>query len=62
MSVGPPELLLILAIIVIIFGAGKLPEAGGALGRGIREFRDASRPTDVEEDRDGTSPENPSDT
>lgn len=43
MSVGPPELLIILAIIVIIFGVGKLPEAGGALGRGIREFREASR-------------------
>lgn len=36
---GPWELGLILAIVVIIFGVGKLPELGGALGRGIREFR-----------------------
>ncbi|MBI4199821.1 MAG: twin-arginine translocase TatA/TatE family subunit [Chloroflexi bacterium] len=34
-----PELIIILAIILIIFGAGKLPEIGGAIGRGIRSFR-----------------------
>jgi sec-independent protein translocase protein TatA len=42
MPLGPPELLLILVIVVIIFGVGKLPEVGGALGKGIREFRKAS--------------------
>lgn len=35
----PIHLVLILAIIMIVFGAGKLPEMGGAIGRGIREFR-----------------------
>ncbi len=35
----PIHLVLILAVILIVFGAGKLPEMGGALGRGIREFR-----------------------
>ncbi|HVB64921.1 MAG TPA: twin-arginine translocase TatA/TatE family subunit [Nitrolancea sp.] len=35
----PIHLILILAIIMIVFGAGKLPEMGGALGRGIKEFR-----------------------
>ncbi len=35
----PIHLVLILAIILIVFGAGKLPEMGGAVGRGIREFR-----------------------
>lgn len=35
----PVHLVLILAIIMIVFGAGKLPEMGGAVGRGIREFR-----------------------
>lgn len=34
-----PELLVILLIVLIIFGAGKLPEVGSALGRAIREFR-----------------------
>jgi sec-independent protein translocase protein TatA len=38
-SLGPWELAIILLIIVIIFGVGKLPEIGGALGKGIREFR-----------------------
>ncbi|MAG36707.1 MAG: twin-arginine translocase TatA/TatE family subunit [Dehalococcoidia bacterium] len=34
-----PEVWVILVIILIVFGAGKLPEIGGALGKGIREFR-----------------------
>lgn len=38
-SLGWQELLLILLIVIIIFGVGKLPEIGGALGKGIREFR-----------------------
>jgi sec-independent protein translocase protein TatA len=42
MPLGPPELILVLVIVVIIFGVGKLPEVGGALGKGIREFRKAS--------------------
>lgn len=42
-SVGPWELILILAIALIIFGPGKLPEVGKALGKGIREFRSAAK-------------------
>jgi sec-independent protein translocase protein TatA len=38
---GPTELVLILAIVVIFFGVGKLPEVGSALGKGIRNFRGA---------------------
>ncbi len=38
---GIGELLIILLIVVLIFGVGKLPEIGGALGRSIREFRQA---------------------
>lgn len=37
--IGPTELIIILAIILIIFGVGRLGEIGGALGKGIREFR-----------------------
>ena len=37
--IGPTELVIILFIILIIFGAGRLPEIGSALGKGIREFR-----------------------
>ncbi|MEW6233578.1 MAG: twin-arginine translocase TatA/TatE family subunit [Chloroflexota bacterium] len=42
-SLGLPELLLVLLIVVIIFGVGRLPEIGGALGKSIREFRRATR-------------------
>ena len=41
-SLGPMELTIILVIVLVVFGAGKISEVGGALGRGIREFRKAS--------------------
>jgi sec-independent protein translocase protein TatA len=41
-GIGIPELLIILVIILIIFGAGKLPEIGSALGKGIKNFKKAS--------------------
>lgn len=48
-SLGPWELAIILVIVVIIFGVGKLPEIGGALGKGIKEFRtSASADDDIE--------------
>jgi sec-independent protein translocase protein TatA len=46
---GLPELLIILVVIVIIFGVGKLPQIGGALGQGIREFRHSSKDPEEEE-------------
>jgi sec-independent protein translocase protein TatA len=39
---GPFELILLLVIILVIFGPGKLPDIGNAVGKGIREFRKAS--------------------
>jgi sec-independent protein translocase protein TatA len=39
---GPWELVLLLVIVLIIFGPGKLPDIGNAIGKGIREFRRAS--------------------
>ena len=41
-SIGTTELILILAIVLLIFGVGKLPEVFKALGSGVREFRDAA--------------------
>jgi sec-independent protein translocase protein TatA len=38
-GIGMPELLIILVIILIIFGVGKLPEIGSALGKGIKNFK-----------------------
>ena len=46
-GLGWQELVIVLVIVIIIFGAGKLPEIGGALGKGIKEFR--SNATDPEE-------------
>jgi len=40
-SFGAPELLVILVIVVLIFGVGKLPEVGAGIGEAIREFRKA---------------------
>lgn len=47
-NLGPPELIIILIIVIIIFGVGRLPEVGGALGKAIREFRQASEGLDEE--------------
>jgi sec-independent protein translocase protein TatA len=43
---GLPELLIIAFIIVLVFGVGRLPEVGGAVGKGIREFRKATKDED----------------
>jgi sec-independent protein translocase protein TatA len=40
-NLGPAEILVILAIALIVLGPKKLPEAGRAIGRGLREFRDS---------------------
>ena len=41
-QLGVPELLIILVIIVVVFGVGRLGDLGGALGKGISEFKKAS--------------------
>ena len=38
-NLGGPEMLILLVIVLLVFGVGKLPEVGSALGRGIRDFR-----------------------
>jgi len=48
MRFGPWEIALILVIILIIFGVGKLPQVGGAIGKAMRSFKQASRGTDDE--------------
>jgi sec-independent protein translocase protein TatA len=40
-GIGVPELIVILVIALVIFGPGKLPEIGSALGKGIRDFKKA---------------------
>lgn len=45
-SIGVPELVLILVIALVVFGPGKLPEIGKAVGKSLREFRSASNEND----------------
>jgi sec-independent protein translocase protein TatA len=45
-NIGLPELIIIMAIVLIIFGAGKLPEVGGAIGRGIKSFKKSMQEPD----------------
>ena len=48
-GIGMPELIIILIIILIIFGAGKLPEIGAGMGKAIRNFRGAASDTEKKE-------------
>ena len=49
---GPWEIGLILLILIIVFGVGKLPQVGGAIGRGIKEFRKGQRGDDDQDNRE----------
>lgn len=42
-GIGMTEMIIILVIVLVIFGAGKLPEIGGGLGKAIRNFRQATK-------------------
>jgi sec-independent protein translocase protein TatA len=57
-SFGMPELIVVLVIILIFFGVGKLPQVGGAIGKGIRAFRKAQRGEDEEEEGEKESTKN----
>ena len=45
-GIGMPELIIILVIILIIFGAGKLPEIGAGMGKAIKSFKSATSDTE----------------
>lgn len=47
-GIGMPELLIILAIILIIFGVGKLPDIGSGLGKAIKNFKKATSETEID--------------
>ena len=50
-KMGPWEIALILVIILIVFGVGKLPQVGNAIGKGLRSFKKAQSGEDEEEDK-----------
>ncbi len=56
--IGPWEIALILVIILIVFGVGKLPQIGGAIGKGMRSFKKGQRGEDFgeEEEEDEEKP------
>ena len=55
-SVGPMELILVLAIALIVLGPKRLPEAGKALGKGLREFKDSVSGIGQDDDEDEGEP------
>ena len=52
MGIGFPELMVILIIIMIIFGAGKLPEIGSAFGRSIKNFKSSMKEAQEQDESD----------
>ena len=48
-TLGLTELLIILGIAVLLFGAGKIPQIGKAIGKGIKEFKDAQKDSSKED-------------
>ena len=54
--IGPWEIALVLVIILIVFGVGKLPQVGGAIGKGLRAFKKGQRGEDEEEEEEEEKP------
>lgn len=48
MRLGPPEIILILIVVILIFGVGKLPQLGKSLGEGLRGFKKAQEEVNTE--------------
>lgn len=49
-GLGTQELIIILVLVLIIFGAGKLPQVGGAIGKGLRNFKEGIKEGDADAD------------
>ena len=50
-GLGTTELIIILILVLVIFGAGKLPSVGGALGKGLRNFKDGMKEEEGEPEK-----------
>ncbi len=51
LGLGPMELVVILVLVMLVFGVGKLPDVGAGLGRGMREFKDGISGRSDEDER-----------
>jgi sec-independent protein translocase protein TatA len=60
-GIGMQELLLIFLVILLFFGARRIPDIAAGLGRGIREFKKAVKDTQDEVSKDITKPDKPED-
>ena len=58
-GLGPTELIIVLVIILVVFGAGKLPDIASGLGKGLRDFKNVMQ--DPEDSDTGEPPEDPPD-
>ena len=56
-QLGPAELIIILAIVVVLFGASRIGDIGGSIGRGIREFRREVKEGEQAEKKETTATE-----
>lgn len=56
-SIGPLEIGIVVLIIIVLFGAKKLPELGSGLGRGMREFKDGITGEKKDDDKEALSAE-----
>ena len=61
-NLGGPEIILILLVVFVFFGAKKIPEIAKGLGEGIREFRKAARDVQSEVEKETKKPDEKNDT
>jgi sec-independent protein translocase protein TatA len=59
LNLGGWEWIILLVIVLIVFGVGRLPEIGGAVGKSIREFRDASKGPEGKGEKKAEKPAEP---
>jgi len=59
LNLGGWEWIILLVIVLIVFGVGRLPEIGGAVGKSIREFRDASKGQEGKGEKKAEKPAEP---
>lgn len=51
-GLGTNELVIILILVLVVFGAGKLPQVGGSMGKALRNFKDGMREAEEEKDEE----------